>query len=75
MSQPTVDLNIAELDRGQRIELLAKVWDSLLESGGLPPLPEWHLNEVGRRVARADAEPGTAIPLEQLRAEFLGKKP
>lgn len=27
--------------------------------------------ELAKRIARADAEPGTSIPLEQLRAELL----
>lgn len=67
--------NIDELDVTARVELLGRVWDSLIESTGLPPLPAWHAREVARRIARADAEPGTAIPLAQLRAELLGGKP
>jgi len=75
MSQSTAVLDITGLNRNQRVELLAQVWDNLLEPGATLPFPEWHLREIERRIARADAEPGTAIPLEQLRAELLGSVP
>jgi hypothetical protein len=67
--------NIDHLDVAARVELLGRVWDSLIESNGLPPLPDWHMREVARRIARADAEPGTGIPLSQLRNELMGGKP
>jgi len=38
-------------------------------------MPEWHALEVARRIARADTEPGSAIPLEQIRQELLGDVP
>lgn len=40
---------------------------------GAPVLPihQWHSKELAKRIARADAEPSTSIPLEQLRAELL----
>jgi putative addiction module component (TIGR02574 family) len=59
----------------ERVELLGRLWDSLLDAGGLPPMPEWHAREVARRIARADAQSGTAIPLEQLRRELQGDAP
>jgi putative addiction module component (TIGR02574 family) len=59
----------------ERVELLGRLWDSLLDAGGLPPMPEWHAREVAERIARADAEPGRGIPLDQLREELLGDAP
>jgi putative addiction module component (TIGR02574 family) len=59
----------------ERVELLGRIWDSLLDTGRLPPMPEWHAREVARRIARADAEPGATIPLEQLRKELQGGAP
>ena len=64
--------DIDHLDVAARVELLGRVWDSLIESNGLPPLPDWHMGEVAWRIARADAEPGTGIPLSQLRNELMG---
>jgi putative addiction module component (TIGR02574 family) len=57
-----------------RVELLGLLWDSLLDAGSFPPAPAWHGAEVARRIARADAAPGAAIPLEQLRQELLGEE-
>jgi putative addiction module component (TIGR02574 family) len=75
MASPLQLLPVEQYSVAERIELLGRIWDSLLNAGGLPPLPEWHAREVARRIARADAEPGTAIPLEQLRRELLGGAP
>jgi putative addiction module component (TIGR02574 family) len=72
MSAPLEALPLEQYSVADRIELLGRLWDSLLDSEGLPPTPEWHRSEVANRIARADAEPGTAIPLEGLRKELLG---
>lgn len=71
----TATVNLDDLNVEQRVELLGRVWDSLIESNWQPPIPEWHARELAKRIARADAEPGTSIPLEQLRAELLGGNP
>jgi len=75
MSAPLQALPLEQYSVADRIELLGRLWDSLLDSGNLPPAPEWHCREVASRIARADAEPGTAIPLEQLREELRGDAP
>jgi putative addiction module component (TIGR02574 family) len=75
MSTPLQALPVEQYSVADRIELLARLWDSLLDSEGLPPTPEWHADEVARRVAQADAESGAAIPLERLREELLGDAP
>jgi putative addiction module component (TIGR02574 family) len=75
MLGPLQVLPLEQYSVADRIELLGRLWDSLLDSGSLPPTPEWHYREVARRVARADAEPGMAILLERLREELLGDAP
>lgn len=75
MAPPLQQLPLEQYSVEERIELLGRLWDSLLDAGGLPPMPEWHAREVAWRIARADAEPGTAIPLEQLRKELQGGTP
>ena len=35
------------------------------------PIPEWHRDEIEKRIAAADANPGSSIPLETLRRELL----
>ncbi len=51
----------------ERLELLARVWDSLLDSSERPPMPDWHRDVLDRRLADADANPDDTIPLERLR--------
>lgn len=75
MASPLQQIQVEQYSVEERLELLGRLWDSLLDAGGLPPMPEWHAREVARRIARADAEPGTAIPLEQLRRELLKEAP
>lgn len=75
MSAPLEALPLDHYSVEDRIELLGRLWNSLLDSGNLPTAPEWHRREIANRIARADAEPGTAIPLEQLRKELLGDAP
>jgi len=61
------------LSPDDRLELAGLLWDSLDARPFAPP--DWHLRVVAARVARADAEPGTAIPLDRLRYELLGDAP
>ena len=74
MSQAAAIPNVNELDVAARVELLGRIWDSLIETNGVPPVPDWHMREVARRIARADAEPGRGIPLQHLRDELMGVK-
>ena len=75
MAQPIQLLPVEQYSVEERVELLGRLWDSLLDAGGLPPAPAWHAAEAAGRIARADAAPGSAIPLEQLRRELLGETP
>jgi len=61
-------INLDEFTLPERLELLARVWDSLLDSSELPPMPEWHRDVLDQRLAEADANPGDTIPLDQLQA-------
>ena len=72
MPAPLQTLPLEQYSVADRIDLLGRIWDSLLDPDGLPPAPEWHAHEVAKRVARADAEPNNAIPLERLWDELLG---
>ena len=73
MPQPIHELPLDQYSVEDRVELLERLWDSLLDAGCALPTPAWHVREVAHRVARAGAEPGTAIPLEQLREELTAE--
>jgi putative addiction module component (TIGR02574 family) len=74
MAHPAADLPIEELTVDERLTLLGRLWDSLLDAGP-PPVPAWHREEVRRRMAAADADPTASIPLEELRRQLRGNRP
>ena len=57
---------IDRLNPQQRFELISLIWDSLPEDAPFTP-PDWHLRELERRVAAADADPSAAEPWEVVR--------
>jgi putative addiction module component (TIGR02574 family) len=64
---------IDRLSSEQRCELINLIWDSLPPDTPFAP-PDWHLRELERRVAAADADPGAAEPWQQVLAR-LSRKP
>jgi putative addiction module component (TIGR02574 family) len=64
---------IDRLSPEQRCELIGLIWDSLPEDVPFNP-PDWHLRELERRIAAADADPSAAEPWEAVLAR-LSRKP
>ena len=77
MSQSIPDLATellnAPLSVEQRLDLISRLWDSIPDSAEALPVPEWHREELERRLEDADANPGAAIPWEQVRKRLLEK--
>jgi putative addiction module component (TIGR02574 family) len=63
---------IDHLSPEQRCELIELIWDSLPADAPFVP-PDWHLSELERRVAAADANPGAAEPWETVLARVPRK--
>lgn len=57
----------------QRLELIGELWDSIPDSLDELPVPDWHLQELERRLAAADAEPDTAIPWAEVKRRLREK--
>lgn len=51
----------------QRLELIAELWDSIPDSLAGLPVPDWHRQELERRLAAADANPDAVIPWEEVK--------
>ena len=66
MSPTLRDLGIDRLSRDERLQLLGEIWDTLtpVHEG---EIPESHREELVRRIAAADADPGASIPWEHVR--------
>ena len=57
----------------QRLELISELWDSIPDSLDTLPVPDWHREELDRRLAAADANPDAAIPWEEVKRRLRGK--
>jgi putative addiction module component (TIGR02574 family) len=66
MSLNPEQFGIDSLSIDERLELIALLWDSIPET----PIPEWHLRELERRRAAAEANPEAGIPWEEVKARL-----
>jgi putative addiction module component (TIGR02574 family) len=67
---PSLDkLGIDQLSVPERLELIGRIWDTLPTDAELP-IPDWHIRELEKRLAAADADPGAAIPWETVKARL-----
>ena len=72
MPHPLPNVVLDQYTVDEKLDLLARVWDSLLDTSGLPPIPDWHRELLAERIAQADRYPNARIPLDEVRREFLG---
>jgi len=57
----------------QRLELIGELWDSIPDSVEALPIPDWHRDELERRLAAADADPEAAIPWEEVKRRLSNR--
>jgi putative addiction module component (TIGR02574 family) len=69
MSLNLSQFGIDRLDAQQRVELIGLIWDSLPDDAPYTP-PDWHIQELERRIAAADANPDAAEPWEVVLARL-----
>ena len=67
------DLLAMPLSVEQRLELISELWDSIPDSLDTLPVPDWHREELDRRLAAADANPDAAIPWEEVKRRLREK--
>ena len=63
-------LGIDRLSVKDRLELIEQIWDSLPEQVNPDEVPEWHLAELAKRRAEADASPRAGKPWREALARF-----
>ena len=59
---------IARLTIPERILLLQDLWDSIASDESSVPMPESHREELDRRLAEYEKDPGRLLTLDDLRA-------
>jgi len=74
MAQTLSDVAIKQLSVAERMDLISELWDSIGDSLEELPIPEWHVAELERRLAAADADPNAAIPFEEVRDRLRKSK-
>ena len=63
-------LGIDRLSVREKLDLIEQIWDSLPEQVGADEVPPWHLAELAKRRAEADASPGMGKPWRESLARF-----
>lgn len=71
----TATLDFKALPISERLQLVEDIWDSIAEdtSGAFQLSPD-DAAELRRRLAQHQADPSSAIPWEQVRAELFNKQ-
>ena len=64
------ELGIDRLSVRDRLDLIKQIWDSLPAQVNPDEVPEWHLGELARRRAEADASPGVGKRWREALAQF-----
>ena len=57
-------------DAPDRLALIEQIWDSLPEHVNPDEVPQWHLVELAKRRAEADASPRAGQPWREALARF-----
>ena len=71
---PTLkELGIDRLSVEDRLALAQEIWDSVATEVERAPLTEAQEREIDRRLAAHRANPGAAIPWEQVEVEALAR--
>ena len=63
-------LGINQLSVRERLELIEQIWDSLPDQVNPDEVPAWHLAEIAKRRAGADAAPGIGRPWRDALSRF-----
>ena len=50
----------------QRLDLIERVWDTLVEMPNEIPIPDWHKHELERRLQDLEQDPGAGASLEEV---------
>ena len=72
----SINIPSLELDRlsvGERLKLIDLIWESLPQQVDSADVPEWHLIELTKRRAEAEATPGAGRPWREV-LDQLGPK-
>jgi putative addiction module component (TIGR02574 family) len=67
MTKQAILAEILRLPPEERIALLGEAWDSIEATSAEVPIPEWHVQELERRLATPDPQ---FVPWEEVRSRL-----
>jgi putative addiction module component (TIGR02574 family) len=67
--KPAVDFS--QLTFNERLQLVEDLWDSLELDQDQIPVPDWHREELDRRLAAYQRDPGAGASWEEVRERIL----
>lgn len=62
-----------QLDAHQRLDLIATLWDSLMDEGFEPPISEEQRAELRRRLEEHRADPSAVVSWAEAKRRLLGR--
>lgn len=65
---------IANLNTPEKILLVEDLWDSIALDESKVPVPQSHLNELGKRLRSYESNPGNLLSLEELKTRIEKRK-
>ena len=68
MNRPALLAEILDLPSDERLRLVEEIWDSLAASVSELPVPDWHREELDRRLA--DPSERATISVDELKARL-----
>jgi putative addiction module component (TIGR02574 family) len=63
---------IAEMPIQQRIQLVEDIWDSIAEVPEAVQIPEWHKQELEKRLQAYHANPDEGSPWQEVKKRIMG---
>ncbi|HXD32609.1 MAG TPA: addiction module protein [Pyrinomonadaceae bacterium] len=72
LPERALELLSTPLSVDQRLELIGLLWDSIPDEE--LPLPDWHRQELERRLQAAETNPTTSISWEHVKTRLRGKR-
>jgi putative addiction module component (TIGR02574 family) len=73
MAAPDLD-DLLTLDVASRLELIAKLWNSVVDDSQALPITATERELLEQRLKEDDDDPDAAVPWETVRAELLQRR-
>ena len=71
MSQPIATTALTRLPVAERLRLIEELWDSLDAEADALPMPDWHREELDKRLAAHERDPSAGKPWDEVKAGIL----